>query len=125
MQILITNSSDKPLYQQIGDQIRQAIFRGELQADDPLPSIRALASDLGVSVLTVRHVYDELEEQGFVQSRAGRGTFVAAGNLELLREAKRRQVEQRLAQLVDLARELGVTRQELGEMLDILYEQAG
>lgn len=121
MQIVISNANDQPLYQQIGDQIRRAIFRGELKPGDPLPSIRGMASDLGVSVLTVRRVYDDLENQGFLQSRAGRGTFVAAGNLELLREGKRREVEEKLAAVVDQARACGITRLELAEMLDIFY----
>ena len=96
MKILISNASDSPLYQQIKDQIKDAILRGELAAGDALPSIRAFANDIKVSVLTVRRVYDDLEQEGFVTSQVGIGTFVSAGNVELLRDSRRRVVEQKM-----------------------------
>ena len=94
MNVIISNTSDKPLYLQIKEQIKEAILKGELQEGDLLPSVRAFANDIGVSVLTTRRVYDELEQEGFAISQAGRGTFVAMGNLELLRDSKRRVVEE-------------------------------
>lgn len=122
MDIIVSNTSDLPLYQQIKNQVRTAIMRGELKEGDALPSIRSLANHLAVSVLTVRRVYDDLETEGFLISRAGRGTFVAPGNPELLAETRRREVEERAAAAVDLARELGISRAELMAMIDILYE---
>lgn len=122
MDIVVSNASALPLYQQIKNQLRAGIVRGDLHEGDPLPSIRALANHTGVSVLTIRRVYDDLETEGFVISRAGRGTFVAECSEEVAREAKRREVEERMAAAVDAAKELGVSRNELHEIIDILYE---
>ena len=96
MKILISNTSDTPLYQQIKDQIKDAILKEELIEGDALPSIRAFANDLKVSVLTIRRVYEELEQEGFIVSQVGIGTFVSTSNLELLRDSKRRLVEQKI-----------------------------
>lgn len=96
LKILISNTSDSPLYQQIKDQIKDAILTEELVEGDPLPSIRAFANDLKVSVLTIRRVYEELEQEGFVTSQVGIGTFVSTSNLELLKDSKRRLVEQKM-----------------------------
>ncbi len=123
MKILISNTSDTPLYQQIKDQITDAILRGELKEGDPLPSIRSFANDLRVSVLTIRRVYDDLEQEGYINSQVGIGTFVSTGNTELLREAKRRLVEQKMLDMIQTARSLGISRQELDDMMDILYEE--
>ena len=97
MKIVISNSSDIPLYQQIKDQIKDAILKEELVEGDPLPSIRGFANDLKVSVLTIRRVYEELEQEGFVVSQVGIGTFVSASNIDLLRDSKRRLVEEKNA----------------------------
>ena len=94
LKILISNTSDSPLYQQIKDQIKDAVLKEELVEGDALPSIRAFANDLKVSVLTIRRVYEELEQEGFVTSQVGIGTFISAGNLELLRDSKRRYYSQ-------------------------------
>lgn len=123
MKIILSNASECPLYQQIKDQIKDAILKEELNAGDPLPSIRSFANDLKVSVLTVRRVYDELEQEGFVTSQVGIGTFVSAGNLELLRDSKRRLVEQKMQDMLQTAKALGITKEELTAMMDILYEE--
>jgi len=123
MKVLTSNTSDIPLYQQIKDQIKDAILTGDLAEGDSLPSIRNFANDLKVSVLTVRRVYDELEEEGFITSRAGIGTFVSAGNLELLRDSKRRLVEQKMQDMIQTAKSLNISKEELNEMMDILYEE--
>ncbi len=123
MKIIISNNSDTPLYQQIKGQITDAILKGELSEGDPLPSIRSFANDLRVSVLTIRRVYDDLEKEGFVNSQVGIGTFVSAGNTELLLESKRRLVEQKMTDMIHTAKSLGITRQELSEMMEILYEE--
>ena len=113
MKILISNTSDAPLYQQIKEQIIDAILKGELVEGDPLPSIRAFANDLKVSVLTIRRVYDDLEKEGFVNSQVGIGTFVSTSNVELLRDSKRRLVEQKMLEMIQTAKSLGITQQEL------------
>lgn len=123
MKILISNSSDKPLYQQIKEQIIDAILKGELAEGDPMPSIRGFANDIKVSVLTIRRVYDELEQEGFTTSQVGIGTFVSTGNVELLRDSKRYMVEKQMQELIDTAKSLGITKDELNAMMDILYEE--
>ena len=122
MDIIIANGSSKPIYEQIADQIKAAIMSGELAAGDALPSIRALASDLRISVITTKRAYAELEEAGFIDTVQGKGSFVAGGNLELLREERLRQVEALLAQAVTQAREADISPADLREMLDVLLE---
>lgn len=123
MNIIISNTSDKPLYLQIKDQIKEAILKGELQDGDLLPSVRGFANDIGVSVLTTRRVYDELEQEGFAVSQAGRGTFVTMGNLELLRDSKRRIVEEDMQKAIHNAKLFGITKEELQKIMEILYEE--
>lgn len=123
MKILISNTSDAPLYQQIKEQLTDAILKGELAEGDLLPSIRAFANDLRVSVLTIRRVYDDLEKEGFVKSQVGIGTFVSTGNTEFLRESRRRLVEQKLADAIRAAKTLGISWQELQDMMKILFEE--
>lgn len=123
MKILISNTSENPLYQQIKDQIKDAILKEKLVEGDPLPSIRAFANDLSVSVLTIRRVYEELEKEGFVTSQVGKGTFVSASNIELLRDSKRRLVEEKMQDMIHMAKTMGITKDELNAMMDILYEE--
>lgn len=123
MNIIISNTSDKPLYLQIKEQIKEAILKGELKDGDLLPSVRAFANDLGVSVLTTRRVYDELEAEGFAKSRAGLGTFVSMGNLELLKESKRKLVEEDMQRAIHNAKLFGITKEELQKIMDILFEE--
>ena len=122
LDIIIANGSSKPIYEQIAVQIKAAIMSGELAAGDALPSIRALASDLRISVITTKRAYAELEEAGFIDTVQGKGSFVAGGNLELLREERLRQVEALLAQAVAQAREADISPADLREMLDVLLE---
>lgn len=122
MKIIISNTADSPLYQQIEEQIKDAILKGDLVEGDPLPSIRGFANDLNVSVLTIRRVYEELEQEGFVTSQVGIGTFVSARNLDLLRDSKRRVVEQKMQDMIQTAKSLNITKEELNAMMDILYE---
>ena len=123
MKIVISNTSEAPLYQQIKDQIKDAILKGELVEGDALPSIRAFANDLKVSVLTIRRVYEELEQEGFVTSQVGIGTFVSTSNIELLRDSKRRLVEKKMLDMIQTAKSLGISKDELNAMMDILYEE--
>ena len=123
MKIVISNTSDMPLYKQIEDQIIDAILKGDLSEGETLPSIRSLANDLKVSVLTIRRVYDDLEKDGFVNRQVGIGTIVSAGNVELLRDSKRRLVEQKMLDMIQTAKALGSTQQELNDMMNILFEE--
>ena len=123
MKILISNASDSPLYEQIKEQIKDAILKEELKEGDALPSIRAFANDLKVSVLTIRRVYEELEHEGFVTSQVGIGTFVSTSNLDLLRDSKRRLVEQKMLDMIQTAKSLNISKDELNSMMDILYEE--
>ena len=123
MKILISNASDSPLYEQIKEQIKDAILKEELKEGDALPSIRAFANDLKVSVLTIRRVYEELEHEGFVTSQVGIGTFVSTSNLDLLRDSKRRLVEQKMLDMIQTAKSLNISKDELSSMMDILYEE--
>lgn len=123
MKILISNISDKPLYEQIKEQIKDSIFKGEILEGEQLPSIRNFATELKVSVLTIRRVYDELEQEGFITSQVGIGTFISTGNLDLLRDSKRRIVEQKMQDLIETAKTLRISKEELNSMMDILYEE--
>jgi GntR family transcriptional regulator len=122
MNILISNSSKEPIYEQIKKQIKESILRGELNEGDLLPSIRQLARDLHISVITTKRAYDDLENEGYIVTVVGKGTFVAGQNRELLRELRLRWIEEKLAEVVAESRALGVTLPELAEMLKLLYE---
>ena len=121
MNIIISNSSGLPIYEQICRQIKGAIAAGKLRPGEPLPSIRALARDLRISVITTKRAYEELEREGFLTTVPGKGCFVAARDLELVREETLRRVEEHLSQAVDLAKGGGVTLEELEQTLTILY----
>jgi GntR family transcriptional regulator len=122
MEIVISNSSDKPIYEQIASQIREQVLTGALVEGQQLPSIRALATQLRISAITTKRAYQDLETQGFIHTVPGKGCFVAGDNLELLREERLRMVEASLVRAVSDARSAGVTADELREMLDLLLE---
>jgi len=123
VRILISNSSPEPIYEQIARQIKAEVIAGRLEEGAPLPSIRALAHDLQVSVITTKRAYDELEAEGFLDSVGGKGTFVAAQNPAFLREKRMKVVEEKLVSALDEARLLGVGLEELTEMLRLLYQE--
>ena len=123
MEIVLSNSSDKPIYEQIATQIRDAVAAGELAAGEQLPSIRALAAQLRISAITTKRAYQDLEAQGYVTTVPGKGCFVAEQNLDLLREERLRRVEASLARAVCDARACGLSDDELREMLDIQLEE--
>ena len=123
LDIIISNGSSEPIYEQITRQIKAAIMAGELAEGDPLPSIRALANDLRISVITTKRAYAELEEAGFIDTVQGKVSFVAGGNLELLREERLRQVEGHLARAVAEAENAGIEAADLHAMLDVLLEE--
>ena len=122
MDIILSNSSGKPIYEQIADQVREQILSGALSAGDALPSMRVLAKELRISVITTQRAYEELERDGFLDNVPGKGCFVAPQNRELLREAQLRRVEDVLAQAVDEARKGGFSLSELQELLTLLYQ---
>lgn len=122
MDIILSNASDKPIYEQISSQIRDAILRGELAEGMPLPSIRSLANDLRVSVITTKRAYSDLESQGFIDTVQGKGSFVAGGNIELLREERLRIVEEHLSHAIEAAASANLTTADLHELLDMLSE---
>ena len=120
MELFINNKSGAPIYEQLYDQIKSQILSGALQTDEALPSIRGLARDLRISVITTKRAYADLEQLGFICTVQGKGCFVAEGNQELLRENKLCHVEELLAQAATQAEALGVTREKLHEMLDLV-----
>lgn len=123
MELIIRNSTNQPIYDQIYSQIKAQILSGALAPGEALPSIRALAKDLKISVITTKRAYDELEAHGFIYTMAGKGCFVADNNLEILREQRRRELETHLTAALELANSCGLTRQDLKQMLDLLSEE--
>jgi len=123
MRILISNASPDPIYEQIVRQIKAQIIAGDLPEGAPLPSIRKLAHELQISVITTKRAYEELEKEGFIDTVGGKGTFVAAQNQEFLREKRMSLVQGRLADAVSEAGTLGVGYEELREMLRLLCEE--
>ena len=122
MDIILSNSSGKPIYEQITDQVKEQIMTGALAAGDALPSMRLLAKELRISVITTKRAYEELERNGFLENVPGKGCFVAPQNQELLREARLRKVEDALSLAVEEARKGGLSPEELQEMLNLLYK---
>lgn len=122
MDIILSNSSGKPIYEQITDQVKEQIMTGALAAGDALPSMRLLARELRISVITTKRAYEELERDGFLENVPGKGCFVAPQNPELLREARLRKVEDALSLAVEEARKGGLSLEELQEMLNLLYK---
>jgi len=121
MKIIISNASSEPIYQQIGKQIKAQIISGDLKEGEGLPSIRKLAKELQISVITTKRTYVELEKEGFIDVVGGKGTFVAIQNKELLKEKKMKSVEDLMSETVLEAQKLGITFEELQEMLTLLY----
>lgn len=122
MDIIISNASPKPIYEQITSQMKNLILKGELKEGELLPSIRALASDLRISVITTKRAYADLETQGFITTKPGKGSFVAGGNKELMKEEALRRIESALQNAVDEATSADVSTHELHEMLDLIAE---
>ena len=122
MTIFIDNKSGTPIYEQICAQLKAQIISGELREDEPLPSIRNLAKDLRISVITTKRAYDELEREGFIYTVAGKGSFVAPKNVELLREEHLKRIESLLAEVSHLAACCGLTKQDILDMIDIMEE---
>lgn len=121
MDIIISNSVDTPLYEQVKEQIKNKIVANELKAGELLPSIRSLAKDLRISVITTKNAYDELEKEGYVETIPGKGTYVANKNTELIKEEQLQKVEGLIDTAVSIAKISGISKDEIKEILDILY----
>lgn len=123
MNIFIDNKSGKPIYEQIYSQIKAQIISDGLKEDEALPSIRNLAKDLRISVITTKRAYEELEREGFIYTVAGKGCFVAPKNVELLREENLKKIEEHMEAIRQLAAACGLTKREIAEMLDCILEE--
>ena len=123
MQIIINNSSMQPIYEQIVNQIKAAIIQGNIKEEQMLPSVRSLAKELRVSALTVKKAYDTLEEQGFIVTVHGKGSFVSCANQELMLEEKRKEVEYDIEMAIRKGRSCGMNNQELVELFKLILEE--
>ncbi|NZA36950.1 GntR family transcriptional regulator [Eubacterium callanderi] len=122
MDIIISNSSGKPIYEQITTQIKNKIITGELRPGDALPSMRVLAKELRISVITTKRAYADLEQDGFIETAPGKGSFVAQKNTEFIREENYRQIQDLLEQAIDLSKSCDLTLSELTELITLLYK---
>ncbi|MBD5499269.1 MAG: GntR family transcriptional regulator [Lachnospiraceae bacterium] len=123
MEIIISNSSDKPIYEQICIQIKSLIMDGTLSAGEALPSMRALAKDLHLSVITVQRAYEDLTRDGFIETVSGKGSFVAAQNREFIQEEQLRIAESLLQQAAEIGRTHGISYEQLSSILQLFYEE--
>ena len=121
MQILINNSDGVPIYEQILRQIKEMILSGELKEGDPLPSMRLLAQQLRISVITTKRAYEELEREGFIESFTGKGSFVRSKSSELIKEANLKIIDESLAKACESAKKCGISADELKDIIDIIY----
>lgn len=122
MNIIISNSSGEPIYEQITKQIKNLILGGELSSGDILPSIRSLAQELRISVITTKRAYEELEKEGFIETVPGKGSFVSGENKELIKEKRLKMLEEKLMEVIEESKLLNLSLEELTEMMTILYE---
>ena len=122
MNIVISNSGEIPIYEQMASQIKSAVIAGEVKPGEPLPSLRFLAKELRVSVISTKRAYEELEREGYITSVPGKGSFAAEINRELLREEQYKRLEEHLNEAVDAARTAGISLGEMKELLETLYE---
>lgn len=124
MNIIFSNSSSVPIYEQIINQIKLAIINKEILPDEPLPSIRGLAKDLQISVITTKRAYEELEQQGLIYSMAGRGFYVSRQNTDILMEKKIAMLEQQLSELIRECMAVGLEAKDVKDIIDMLYQEA-
>ncbi|WFA08114.1 GntR family transcriptional regulator [Tissierella sp. Yu-01] len=123
MRVLISSASNEPIYNQISNQIKAQIIKGDLEEGELLPSIRGLAKDLQISVITTKRAYDELEKEGFIHTIPGKGSYVAIQNRELFKEKKLKIIEEKLIGIVDESKLMGFTYEDINQMLKILFEE--
>ena len=123
MNLMINNSSMQPIYEQIMEQIKQLVLTGKLKEESPLPSVRSLSKDLKISALTVKKAYDKLEEEGFIITVHGKGSFIAPTNRDLMMEENRRQVEADLESAVRKGKNCGMSKEELTDLFSLIVEE--
>ena len=122
MNIIISNSSSVPIYEQIKQSIKQAILNNELREEDMLPSVRVMANDLKISFLTVKKAYDELEKEGYIKSVQGKGSFVAPKNSELVQEKKRKEIQNYIEKIIKVAQMSDISEKEIIELFKLMYK---
>ena len=123
LEVIVSNKTSRPLYEQITTQIKTQIMSGALKAGDALPSIRALAKSLHISVLTVQKAYDLLQEEGFIETTAGKGCYVSAQNQDFYLEEQQKKIEEHFTAAIEIARTSGITLSRLNDLLKLLYEE--
>jgi GntR family transcriptional regulator len=123
LHIIISNSSQTPIYEQITEQIKNQIIRGDLKENQELPSIRSLAKELQISVITTKRAYEELEKEGFIVTMPGKGSYVAGQNEELLKEKRLKIIEEKLMDVVTESKILGLSMEDTLKMLKLLFEE--
>lgn len=123
MEIIISSNTSKPIYEQITSQIKAMIMSGELQTGDSIPSMRALAKSIHVSVITVQRAYEDLQRDGFIQTTVGRGSFVSAQNKDFYQEEQQRRIEVHLQEATDIARTSNIPLEKLIEILTLFYQE--
>lgn len=121
MRVIISNSSSVPIYEQIKDTIISQIISGELREEELLPSIRSLAKDIRISVMTVKKAYDELEQEGYITTVQGKGSFVSPKNLELIKEQKLKEMENYIEKIIEIAKKYQIEKREIEELLELFY----
>jgi GntR family transcriptional regulator len=121
--IILSNSSDKPIYMQVVEQIIEHVVNGKIEAGELLPSIRSLAKDLKISVITTKRAYEELEREGYVETVVGKGTFVSGINKEFIRERRMEILELELSNIIDGAKRIRITKDELHRIINLLWEE--
>lgn len=123
MDIIISNSTRKPIYEQITSQIKQMIMTGELKSGESIPSMRSLAKSLHISVITVQRAYEDLQRDGFIETTIGRGSFVSSNNKDFIQEEKQKEIESYLQKAIELSKENGISLTKLIDLLKIFYEE--
>ncbi|MFI3214833.1 MAG: GntR family transcriptional regulator [Eubacteriales bacterium] len=123
MEIIVSNKSSRPLYEQIASQIKNAIMTEELKAGEALPSVRALAKSLQISVLTVQKAYTTLGEEGFIETTAGKGCYVSAQNQDFYLEEQQKKIEEQFSNAIEIAKQSGISLEKLKQLLALLYEE--
>ncbi|MCI9428483.1 MAG: GntR family transcriptional regulator [Eubacterium sp.] len=123
MEIIVSNKASRPLYEQISTQIKAAIMSGELKTGEAIPSVRSLAKSLHISILTVQKAYSTLQEDGFIETTAGKGCYVSAQNQDFYLEEQQKKIEERFLEAIEIARASGISFDKMIELLTILYEE--
>ena len=123
LEIVVSNKASQPLYEQIASQIKAAIISGELKAGDAIPSVRSLAKSLHISILTVQKAYATLQEDGFIETTAGKGCYVSAQNQDFYLEEQQKKIEERFAEAIEFARSSGISLNKLTELLALMYQE--